>query len=237
MASSADWESLAVELAGMARELLDEESVQATVDTIVARAVDLVDDCAAAGVLVLRQGRVVTLSATDNVVRASDRMQDELGEGPCFDAAYRKEETYRVADMSRSEPRWPRFAPQARELGVGSMMGFLLFTHGDDDLGALDLYSSRPGAFTETSARAGWVVASHAAVALSNSRTHAQLWEAVESRQNIGQALGILRERHNLGEQEAFEHLRRVSQHRNVKMHELAETVNRTGEVPGAPDT
>ena len=43
----------------------------------------------------------------------------------------------------------------ARELGVASMMGFLLFTDSADDLGALDLCSSRPGAFTDHSEHVG----------------------------------------------------------------------------------
>lgn len=42
----------------------------------------------------------------------------------------------------------------------------------DEDLGALNLYSRKPGAFTETSELAGWLLASHAAVAFSSARTH-----------------------------------------------------------------
>ncbi|WP_307849424.1 GAF and ANTAR domain-containing protein [Qaidamihabitans albus] len=197
-----------------------------------AHAVDLVDGCEASGILVVRDSRVMTLAVTDHVARVSDRLQGELREGPCFDAAYYKQEVFRVADMTTTEERWPLYAPKAREIGVGSMMGFLLFTNGDNDLGALNLYSSRPGAFTERSEQVGWMLASHAAVALSSARTHAQLVEAIGTRQEIGEALGILMERHQVGEQEALARLTKVSQDRNVKIRELAAIINRTGEVP-----
>lgn len=48
----------------------------------------------------------------------------------------------RIADLREPESRWPHCAPRVRELGFGSMMGFLLFTE-ENNLGALD--STCPG--------------------------------------------------------------------------------------------
>ncbi|GAB7106973.1 hypothetical protein JCM4814A_52870 [Streptomyces phaeofaciens JCM 4814] len=70
-------------------------------------------------------------------------------------------------------------------------MGFLLFTE-DEELGALNLCSSTPGAFTRASETAGWLLASHAAVAFSSASTHAQLEQAIATRHLIGEAMGIL---------------------------------------------
>lgn len=53
------------------------------------------------------------------------------------------------------------------------MMGFWLFTE-NEGLGALNLCSHRPGAFTEAGEVAGRLPASHAAVAFSSARTDAQ---------------------------------------------------------------
>ncbi|MFG2386295.1 hypothetical protein [Streptomyces avermitilis] len=53
-----------------------------------------------------------------------------------------------IPDFTAEQQRWPAYVPPAREVQLGSMMGFLLFTD-DEDLGALNLYSRRPGAFTE----------------------------------------------------------------------------------------
>ncbi len=214
----AEWKKLATGLADMARDLLAQESVQNTLDRIVGHAVDLVDGCDAAGILVLRGGKVQTMAATDNVARASDHKQAQLRSGPCFDAAYHKQQVYRLADLTTAEHRWPDYASWARELGVGSMMGFLLYTAGEDDLGALNLYSKRPDAFGDRSEQAGWILASHAAVALSSAHTTAQLHEAIGSRQDVGAAIGILMERYRLDERAAFDLLARLSQHHNIKL-------------------
>lgn len=58
------------------------------------------------------------------------------------------------------------------------------------------------------------------------------LQQAVESHQLIGQATGILVERHRLLPGEAFERLRRASQQRNLKLRELASRVIETGAEP-----
>jgi hypothetical protein len=103
-------------------------------------------------------------------------------------------------------------------------MGFLLFTD-EEDLGALNFYSRRPGAFGEAGELAGWLLASHAAVAFSSARTHAQMEQAVATRHAIGEAMGILMGSHHLSEEQAFDVLRRYSQENNVKLREVARLV------------
>ncbi|MGW0893871.1 GAF and ANTAR domain-containing protein [Saccharopolyspora sp. NPDC002578] len=224
--------NLAVTMAEMSRDLLAQDTVQRTLDRIVEHAIDLVDGCEHAGILLLQKGKVETLAVSDDLVRRSDRIQAELREGPCFDAAANSEQVYRIADLNDNQQRWPRYGPRARDLGIGSMMGFLLYTDADE-FGALDLYSSRPGAFTERAELTGWLVASHAAVAMSSARLGAQLHSSITTRQVIGEALGIVMERYKVGEDQAFEVLKTGSQHRNVKLREIAEQITRTGEVPG----
>ncbi|MGW0843967.1 GAF and ANTAR domain-containing protein [Streptomyces sp. NPDC002787] len=217
-------------MASLARDLLAQRSVEATLERITASATELVDGCAAAGILVLQGRKVETLAPTHQLVVDSDQLQERLGEGPCFDAAVSSqgERVFRIADLSEEPPRWPAYAPRARRLGVGSMMGFLLFTE-DEDLGALNLYSPEPGAFTEVSELAGWLLASHAAVAFSSARTHAQMERAVATRHVIGEAMGILMGSHHLTEEEAFAVLRRFSQENNIKLREVARRVCEQG--------
>ncbi|MFC8124829.1 GAF and ANTAR domain-containing protein [Streptomyces sp. NPDC057302] len=217
-----NWREFAVQMAGMARGLLAQESVASTLDMITSSAVQLVEGCDAAGILVLRKGQMSTLSPTDQFVEDCDRLHENLKEGPCFDAARRGEPVFRIHDMSAASIRWRTYAPKAHVLGVGSMMGFLLYTEDEKDLGALNLYSRAPGAFTEVSETAGWMLAAHAAVALSAARDHATMQLAMDTRETIGQAMGILMARHNLDEQGAFDVLRRYSQDRNVKLREVA---------------
>ncbi|MBV1938883.1 GAF and ANTAR domain-containing protein [Streptomyces sp. BV286] len=225
------WEQFAIAVAEMARDLLTQDSTQGTLDRIVEHATVLINGCDEAGILTVRQGEVHALAATSDLVRHADRIQQDLREGPCFDAVTDRQQIYAIEDMREPNDNWPRFTPKLRELGMGSMMGFLLFTE-DDDLGALNVYSRDPNAFDETARRAGWILASHAAVAFSAARTHQQLGHALETRHEIGEAMGILMERYGLTEDTAFKVLKKTSQDRNVKLREIARQVCRTGEKP-----
>lgn len=228
-----DWNVFAHEMAQLARSLLAQDSVQGTLERISGAATELVEGCDAAGVLILRGKRVQTLAATDQLVIDSDLLQERMQEGPCFDAARRRagEQVFRITDMTALQQRWPAYAPPARELGVGSMMGFLLFTEGED-LGALNLYSRKPGMFDETSETAAWLLASHAAVALSSARIHDQLAQAVDTRHVIGEAMGILMASRQLTEDQAFNVLRRFSQERKIKLRDIARQITELGRLP-----
>ncbi|MER7489206.1 GAF and ANTAR domain-containing protein [Streptomyces sp. NPDC126497] len=225
-----DWQDFARQMASMARDLLAEHTLDSTLEQITRKAVELVDGCDASGILVLRGDRVSSLAPTAQFVVDSDRLQERLREGPCLDAARpdRAERLFRIPDFTADPERWTSFVPRCRELGVGSMMSFLLYTR-EEELGALDLYSHKPGAFTEDSETAGWLLASHAAVAFSTARTDAQLQDAIATRHLIGEAMGILMGRHRLTEDQAFDLLRTRSQRTNTKLREVARRVCETG--------
>ncbi|MFD9939038.1 GAF and ANTAR domain-containing protein [Streptomyces massasporeus] len=227
-----DWRVFAREMASMARDLLAQDSVGATLEHITRAATQRVAGCDAAGILLLHGKRVETLAPTHDLVIESDLLQERLAEGPCFDAARTStgERVFRIADFTAEQPRWPAYAVQARKLGVGSMMGFLLYTD-DEDLGALNLYSHRAGSFTDESETAGWLLASHAAVAFSSARSHAQMEQAMATRHVIGEAMGILMGSHHLTEQQAFDVLRRYSQEKNIKLREVARQVCEEGRL------
>jgi transcriptional regulator with GAF, ATPase, and Fis domain len=228
----ADLGGVAAALATMARDLLAQPTIKDTLDRVVAHAVDLVDGCEAAGILVVRDGTVHTIAATHALARESDQIQGELGEGPCLNATLDEEQVFRITDMAAAVDRWPRYAPAANELGIGSALGFLLFTE-EENLGALNLYASRPRAFGERTEHIGWLLAAHASVAIASARTDAQLREAIGTRQDIGEAIGIIMERHRVTQEQAFDLLRTESQTRNVKLRELARRVTETGDLDG----
>ncbi|WP_431989857.1 GAF and ANTAR domain-containing protein [Streptomyces albogriseolus] len=225
-----DWRLFAQRMASMARDLLAEHTLDATLEQISRSAVEFVDGCDASGILVLSEGRVRSLAPTDQFVTDSDTLQGELREGPCFDAARpdRPERVFRIPDLTAPPERWPHFVPRARELGVGSMMGFLLYTR-EEDLGALNMYSRKPGMFTEDSETAGWLLASHAAVAFATARTDEQMQEAITTRHLIGEAMGILMGRHHVTEDQAFDLLRTRSQRTNTKLRDVAREICESG--------
>ncbi|GGY18897.1 GAF and ANTAR domain-containing protein [Streptomyces djakartensis] len=227
-----EWRAFAQQMASMARDLLAQDSVDATLERITHSATELVAGCDAAGILLLHGNKVETLAPTHPLVTESDRLQERLQEGPCFDAARSDtgERVFRIHDFTHEVPRWPEYASRAEGLGVGSMMGFLLYTD-DEEFGALNLYSGKPGAFTEDSEMAGWLLASHAAIAFSSARSHAQLQQAVETRHVIGEAMGIVMGSHDLTEKQAFDVLRRYSQDNNIKLREVARRVCEHGRL------
>jgi GAF domain-containing protein len=163
-----------------------------------------------------------TPAATDERAAQCDSLQYALREGPCIDVV--RTHTVVQADGLAADVRWPRLAPRAALLGVSSVLALRLFTR-RETLGALNLYSRARHAFDESARVTGLIFASHAAVALSNARTKAQLEEAVRSRTVIGQAQGILMERDRLTAEEAFDVLRRASQTLQMKLRHVAERI------------
>ena len=144
-----------------------------------------------------------------------------------------EQQTVRVPDMA-SEQRWPQFAQRAHEAGARSMLSFQLYVEGDN-LGALNLCNHQAGAFDDESEQVGLLFASHAAVAFADARKQDELVRAIDSRDLIGQAKGILMERYSVDGDQAFRVLTRVSQHTHRKLRDVAEELARTGTLPGLP--
>jgi hypothetical protein len=134
-----------------------------------------------------------------------------------------------VPDLS-TDRRWPAFSKAAFGAGARSMLSFQLFVNGDH-LGALNLFGKDVGVFDAESERIGAMVAAHAAVALAGSQQVSQLVRALDTRDLIGQAKGILMERYKITAQEAFLLLSRASSDMNVKLREVAEDLTVSGEM------
>lgn len=109
-------------------------------------------------------------------------------------------------------------------MGVHSGLSFRLYgsTH---TAGALNIFGSKPNAFSSESEAIGLVLASHAAAAILASRDGEQLRSAVASRDAIGQAKGIITERFNVDAVRAFDMLRQLSQTDNIPLAVIAQRV------------
>lgn len=193
-----------------------------------------------AGITLIRNGgKLQTVAPSDPVVEKLDRLQYELGEGPCHDSAWQGE-TFASQDLA-ADSRWPRWGPRAVELGIGSALGTELGNKtGDRRVGAMNLYWSQPRIFTSDEVALAHLVTRHAALALVASLTVEGLNLALDGRKRIGQAQGILMERHSLTEEQAFAVLKRYSQDHNIKLRDLAEQLVRDRQlsptrIPGEP--
>jgi hypothetical protein len=78
---------LAVQMGELARSLQQEDTLQDTLQGIVAAAVDTVPGAQYAGISKVKGRREInTPASTDELVRASDAAQYKTGQGPCLDA-------------------------------------------------------------------------------------------------------------------------------------------------------
>ena len=218
------------QLAAAARALAAERTTSNALQLAVEMATDLIEACDLAGVCIAGHDGIETRASTQPVVAELDHLQQELGDGPCLDEL-RSTDVIVIDDLAGDAP-WPQWAPRTVELsGVRAYMGFRLFidrTH----LGALNLYSRTPGGFTQDDRLDGLVIAAHAAVGLNASVSRDQLHTALNSRQLIGEATGILRERYELTSVQAFSVLKRISSHNNMKLFAVAQHILETDELP-----
>jgi transcriptional regulator with GAF, ATPase, and Fis domain len=223
---------LAASFAAEALTLHSQESTEHTLREIVAIAARTVAGAEHAGATLLRRRtRSESPAFSDELVRMVDEAQRETGEGPSFDAM-RGQRSLHVADLA-SEERWPRFAPRARKLGIESMVCCWLGGEGRPP-GVLNLYASAAGAFDGQGANMAHACAAHATAALSRITLIESLGTAVRSRQVIGEATGILMERHGMSSQDAFVVLKKASQESNVKLREIAALLVESRDVPAS---
>lgn len=241
-----DRDAFASSFAEISRALYSAHTVEGTLRRIVELSVATVDGCSGSGISFVQGDEIVTPVWTEPEVLEVDRMQYTTGQGPCLDAIAREESVY--AEDLLTDPRWPSFGPMAAEAGMRSLLSFCL--HGETTLGALNLYSRFPRAFGATGRAQALIFATHASVALAAAveLEHANQALAVEtkrlrdlhgalaSRQVIGRAEGILMQRELITSDQAFDLLRRASQHLNIKLREVAQHVVDTGDIPSTPD-
>ncbi len=143
-----------------------------------------------------------------------------------------------VAKVSQVADRWPAFAASAVDHGIQSSLSLPLTVRAEI-VGALNMYSPTPDAFDPHSVDLAQRFAEQAAVAISNAdvywRTYAltqHLEVALENRDRIGQAKGVLIATNRITADAAFDKLRRTSQNLNIKLREVADYVVRTGQLP-----
>lgn len=223
---------LARHLAGIATVLLAPGAVTAA-ERIVLLAVQMMDSCEDAG-LCVPPGQAAQVSSP--LIAALETVESETGQGPCRDALGGLAWVY-VPDLL-DDQRWPQFSPEAARLGMRSALAYRLSVHGET-VGALQLYAHLPGAFNATERAQGLIFATYAALALVLARERQaeetrieNLESALSSRDVIGQAQGILMERERITADQAFQLLRRSSQHLNRKLRAVAQDIVDTGMSP-----
>lgn len=182
-----------------------------------------------ASVMLMHRQRPEAIAATDDLISAADQLQIDLGEGPSL-LAIAEHDDVLVKDTLTDE-RWPKWAPTAAENGIRSALSIRLFTEHSTS-GVLNLVSTQPYVFAEGDLEASRLLALHASIAVASARLETSLKQAVDSRKDVGQAVGRLMERYKIDAIQAFAVLQRYSQDRNQRLHKVARHVMETGTLP-----
>jgi transcriptional regulator with GAF, ATPase, and Fis domain len=226
---ASSFDDLARQLSELARSLQLEDGTDQTLDEVVRGAIALIPGADEGSISVVVGRRDVTSQSPSSDLPARvDALQAETGEGPCLDAVYNSQ-TVRVDDMA-TESRWPHFARRAMAAGARSMLSIQLYVEGDN-LGALNLFGLQPDAFDDESERVGLLFATHAAVAFAGAQKLEQLNDGMATRDLIGQAKGILMERHKVTATQPIKLLVQVSRSRNLKLRDVAYELTNSGQL------
>ena len=194
-----------------------------------------IDASEATSLTLIRGEKAFTAAFHGRMALEAEEMQYERGYGPCIDSG-RAGEVFVVSDM-RTEDRWPDYAAEVSQRGVLSSVSVPMPFQGTT-LGALNIYATRPNAFTGDDVALAEQVATRLAVAVANAEAAAQTAEelsnlriAMQTRAVIEQAKGILMERHKITADVAFTLLTHASQRTNVKLRKVADHLVETGEL------
>jgi GAF domain-containing protein len=202
------------------------EDVAGFLDQLTCWAVEQTPGVEACGLTVEHAGSGRTVTYTGDLAARGDERQYELDDGPCLEAM-RSGRVIAVDDMAE-EVRWGDYPRRAVEAGVRSSLSLPLAV-GERGRGALNLYSSRPQAFTDTDEGLARVWAGQASGALAVAWRMAEREDTVEqlnrglvTRQVIGQAVGLMMAQRRCTAEEAFDLLKAASQRENEKLRDIA---------------
>ncbi|MFI6318967.1 ANTAR domain-containing protein [Nonomuraea sp. NPDC050556] len=215
---------LARDLAALAR-LGDGTSAESVLRDLTTTLAGGVPGCSGGSAEQWRDDRVLVSGSHSELIMLVEG-ERELGQGPSIEAR-RSGRRVTVTDVLRDR-RWPRYGGLATRWGVRSVL--VLPIQIAPVLLVVGLYSVRPEAFSSQGVEPlVGMLTQQVRVAMANlwdfeeARTDAaQLQEALAGRSVIDQAKGIIMKTSGCSAEAAFEELRRISQHHQVKVADLA---------------
>lgn len=169
-----------------------------------------------------------TIVATSPAARQIDEAQYAAGAGPCLSAVAQGS---LVLDDETAARRWPHLQPAFAAAGVSGALSLPLIAP-DGTFGALSLFAASGSRFGSRDVVGAEVWATVVALALVPHQRASQWKQALDSRDVIGQAKGILMERFLIPADSAFDMLVEASQTRNRKLRDIARSITETGLDP-----
>ncbi|MFE4543859.1 GAF and ANTAR domain-containing protein [Arthrobacter sp. NPDC056727] len=214
--------------------LLTEPVVDRAVESLAQVAHEsLAGSMGAGGTLIDAQGRPTSTASTNALVKEADRLQYDLGQGPCL-SAWAGGRIVRVDDV-RTDRRWPEWSAASAPLGLLSCISVPLLvpdisgSSEPEPIGALKVYADRPHAFDEHSEQILSLLAGPAALFLSNLQARERaatlseaLKDALHTRSVIDMAKGVLMERLQVGERDALQVMMARSRDEDARLSTVA---------------
>jgi transcriptional regulator with GAF, ATPase, and Fis domain len=201
-------------------EMTRERSLTAAMERVVAMVTEVVSAADAAAVMLWTRSLPAGPVTTDEAVQELVDRHLAIGSTPALSVCETGRAVY-SADLSR-ETRWPAFsADMATSLGIHSVLAVPLAID-KTLLGTLAIYAKTVDAFDPEDREVAEVVAIHATAALADALERQHLSQGLATRTVIGQATGIVMQQFGIDATTAFAVLRRLSQHHNEKVRDLA---------------
>ncbi|HWM22670.1 MAG TPA: GAF and ANTAR domain-containing protein [Ilumatobacteraceae bacterium] len=204
-------------------------TVDAALRLVTALAETTVENADGVSVTLERHGRVMTVAASDDAVKEMDHHQYDTGEGPCL--AAKAEGQWFYIESLAEETRWPNFVPLALEQGIRSILSSPLMTK-DRPQGALNIYSSTERAFGTRQQELAALFAEQASEILTTAapdetdeQVNLRLARALNERQVIHQAQGVVMERDNLSAEAAVSILHRAARAAGIRVADYANDI------------
>jgi GAF domain-containing protein len=189
----------------------------------------VVDACGAGILLEDREGELRFAAASEERIIDIEQHQEHIESGACW-AAYTEDRIVAVGDLE-DDSRWPEYRTRALDKGLRAVLGVPMRTLGRT-VGVINIYRDVATSWSENDVSLGQTLAALAATCLTQAHLgahHQELTEnlqrAIDSRDIIGQAKGVLMSRDGLDADAAFEVLRERSQRENRKLRELARAI------------
>lgn len=231
-------ESALVELGALVG---DPVGVEEYVDGLARRAARTVSPGVQVSITLRRPGTVATVAASDTRAATCDRVQYDAKAGPCL-AAIAEGSPVVLAQIG-SDERWRGWRDTAAAHGFMSGASVPAEVKGDIAV-SLNLYSENPGPWPEAALAYAGLYAQELAQTLRLCLRSAEiacmssdLRAAITSRATIDQAMGVIMGENRCSAEDAMRILKTASQHRNVKLRDVASAViaGITGIAPSPP--
>ena len=220
--------------------LLDTPDITGFLDELARYAAETIGLGLSCGITLDRDGGPLTVASSDAHANTLDEVQYGHHGGPCL-TAMRTRTTVTITDLA-TDDRWGSYRLDALAHGIGSALSIPI-SAGPGVRGALNLYGAQPNMFTASRRVRAEALGAEASRTLRLALrvtdqvqlTH-HLETAMASRSVIDQAVGIIMGQNRCPATDAFEILRAASNHRNIKLRDVAtEIVTRISGTPPTP--